>query len=44
MQEGVLVVCGGYVLNGVSVVIEIVDHEALLACVLVTPNLPQHFR
>jgi hypothetical protein len=43
MQEVVLVVSGGHVLNGVAVVIEIVDHQAFLACVLVTPHLPQHF-
>lgn len=44
MQVGVLVVSGGYLLNRVSVVVEIVDHEAFLACMFVTPNLSQHFR
>jgi hypothetical protein len=40
--EGVLVVGGGYVFEGISVVVEVVDDEAFLAGVLVPSHLPQH--
>lgn len=43
MREELLVVGGGDVFEGVAIVVDIVDHKALFACMFVTPNLPQHF-
>lgn len=35
---------GRDVLEGVAVVVEVVDHDAPLLSVLVPPHLPQHLR